>query len=365
MKKRGLSLLTISLVLLLLSYQTCLGDEGKIVIKPHIDVSWQSDSNFWWSEADEQEVFTYLLQPGVTFGYETDKSLIQLDYTMNGYWYSDQDTLHPGNRKASDDNYLGHTLQMLASTQQFQERLLMGVREDFYLTRDPAQSDTFNDSTLREKYFINRAEPFAFYEFSDRFTAGLRYRNTITNYIESYMEDSTENRGLVDLIYNISETSSLDLDYQVWGRDYSKNTSAYLSNQVMLAYRQQFRIVAIEAAAGYQYRSFSDDALESMDIVPWRAGVEFATDPTAIDPLLPVEQKKSFVSLMFAQDFNDQGLGESYFSADRVTLKASHIFFERIPVKFDGYYQRSDYEFWTGLTPSGSTALRDDDTYGV
>ncbi len=365
MKKRFLLLLTISIFFLLSSHQASFAGEGKIVLKPHINVSWQSDSNFWWAESDEKEVFTYLVQPGVTFGYETDKTKIHLDYTMNGYLYDDQDSLSPGDRKASDDNYLGHTVQFLASTRQFQEKLLAGVREDFYLTRDPAQSDIYADSTLRNKYFINRVEPFAFYEFSDRFTIGLRYRNTITNYTESYMEDSTENRGLVDFIYNFSETASLDLDYQIWGRDYSKNTSAYMSNQGMLTFQQQFRFISLEAAAGYQYRSFDENNIDSIHIVPWRLGVEFATDPEPISPLLPEEQKKSYVSLMFAQDYNDQGLGESYFKADRITLAASHIFLERIPIDFNGYYQRSKYEFWTGITSSGSRAKRDDDTYKV
>ena len=365
MKKRLLLLLTVSTFFFLFSYQASFAGEGKIVLKPHINVSWQSDSNFWWAETDEKEVHTYLIQPGVTFGYETDKTKIHLDYTMNGYLYDDQDTLSPGDRKASDDNYIGHTLQLLASTRQFQEKLLAGVREDFYLTRDPAQSDVYADSTLRNKYFINRVEPFAFYDFSDQFTAGVRYRNTKTDYTEDYLEDSTENRGLVDFIYKISDTASLDLDYQIWARDYSKNTSEYLSNRVMLAFQKQFQYVAFEAAAGYHYRSFDDKNLDSMDIIPWRLGFELATDPTPVSPLLPVEKKKSYVSLMIAQDFNDQGLGEGYFKADRITLDAGHIFFERIPVHFNGYYQRSKYEFWEGRTSSGSTALRDDDTYKV
>jgi len=85
MKMKWFPLLSLSCLFLLVSYQLSFGAEGKIVIKPHIDVSWQADSNFWWAETNEQEVFTYLAQPGVTFGYQTDKTLIQLDYTMNGY----------------------------------------------------------------------------------------------------------------------------------------------------------------------------------------------------------------------------------------------------------------------------------------
>jgi polysaccharide biosynthesis protein VpsM len=365
MKKRLLVLLAVSMSFLLFSYHSSFAGEGKIVLKPHINVSWQSDSNFWWAEEDEKEVYTYLVQPGVTFGYETDKTKIHLDYTLNGYLYSDQDPPSPGIQKASDDNYIGHTLNLDISTRQLDQKLLAGVREDFYLTRDQAQSDAFNNSAVRNKYFINRVEPFAFYDFSGRLTAGVRYRNTITDYTEENSEDSTENRGLFDLIYHFSETSSLDLDYQIWARDYSKRTSAYLSNQVMLAYQQQFRFVSLEAAAGYQYRSFEKETLESMDIVPWRLGVELATAPEAISPLLPEEQKKSYVRLMLAQDFNNQGLGEGYFKADRITLGASHIFLERIPVRINGFYQRSKYKFWEGETASGSTEKRDDDTYKV
>ena len=365
MKKGPLMVLAVSTLFLLFSFQTSFAGEGKIVLKPHINVSWKSDSNFWWAEEDEKEVYTYLVQPGVTFGYETDKTKIHLDYTMNGYLYSDQDPPSPGIQNASDDNYVGHTLSLDASTRQFQEKLLAGVREDFYLTRDPGQSDAFNNSAVRNKYFINRVEPFAFYDLSDRFTVGVRYRNTITDYTEENLEDSTENRGLFDLIYHFSETSSMELDYQIWARDYSKNTSAYLSNQGMLTYQQQFRWVSLEAAAGYQYRSFEDKNLESMDTVPWRLGVEFATEPEAISAVLPEQQKKSYVKLMLAQDFNNQGLNEGYFKADRATLTAGHIFLERIPVHFNGYYQRSKYEFWTGITSSGSDEKRDDDTYKI
>jgi polysaccharide biosynthesis protein VpsM len=365
MKKRLLVLLTVSMSFLLFSYQASFAGEGKIVLKPHINVSWQSDSNFWWAEEDEKEVYTFLIQPGVTFGYETDKTKIHLDYTLNGYLYSDQDPPSPGIQKASDDNYIGHTLSLDASTRQLDEKLLAGVREDFYLTRDPAQSDTFNDSAVRNKYFINRVEPFAFYDLSDRFTVGVRYRNTITDYTEENLVDSTENRGLADVIYRFSETASLDLGYQVWARDYSKDTSAYLSNQGMLTYQQQFRWVSLEAGAGYQYRSFDEEYLGNISIVPWRLGIEIATDPAPISALLPEEQKKSYAKLMLAQDFNDQAQGERYFKADRLTLDIGHTFLERILVRLNGYYQRSKYEFTEGVTASGSTEKRDDDTYKV
>ena len=335
------------------------------MLKPHISASWQANSNFWRAENTEKRVFTYLVQPGFSFAYKTDKSKIQLDYTLNSYTYSDQDSSSPGIRKASDDNYFGHTLNMLAFTRQYQQRLLAGVREDFYLTRDPAESDIYNDSILREKYYINRVEPFVLYEFSGKFAVGLRYRNTITNYTKSGLEDSNESRGLVDLIYNISDTASLNLGYQIWTRDYNKNTSDYLTNQALLTFRKQFKHIALEVGAGYQHRSFDDNDLDSIDVVPWRVSVEYSTDPTPVSPLLMEKRKKSYISLTLAQGFNDQGLGESYFKGNRLTLQAGHVFLKRIPVHFTGYYQRSKYEFWTGITDSGDIARRDDDTYKV
>jgi hypothetical protein len=65
------------------------------------------------------------------------------------------------------------------------------------------------------------------------------------------------------------------------------------------------------------------------------------------------------------QGFNDSGSGDSYYKATRVTLAAGHIFFEKIVTGIKGYYQRSDYERWTGLTPEGTTELRDDNTYNI
>ena len=357
-------MVAVPLFILLGFYQTCLGGEGKMVFKPHISASWQDNTNFWRAENKEKEVFTYLVEPGFSFGYKTDKSQIQLDYTLNWYTYSDQDASVPGIRKASDDNYIGHTLNMIAFTRQYQQRLLAVVREDFYLTRDPAESDTFNNSVLREKYYINRVEPFVLYAFTDKITAGLRYRNTITNYTESGWEDSLENRGIADLIYNFSDTSSLTLGYQIWARDYNQDTSDYLSNQILLTFRKQFRRIALEVGGGYQHRSFDESDLDNIDVFPWEVSIEYSTEPIPISPLLPEEKRReTYASFTFSRNFNDQGIGESYFKGTRFTLQAGHVFLKRIYVDFEGYYQRSKYEFWSGITDSGDWARRDDDTY--
>ncbi len=358
--------LLICVPIYLLFCQTTVLAAGKMVLEPRITAAYQYDKNFWRAEEDAKEapVSTYLIQPGVTFGYKTAKSQIYLNYDLNAFWYDDIDSVKPGNRKASDDNYLGHALNLAAGTRQVNERLLIGLKEDFYLTRDQGYSDALSDSYDRNKYIVNRVEPLAFYDFSRRFTAGLRYRNTQTNYLESYLEDSSENRGLVDLVYNFSPTSSLNLDYQFWRRCYSINTSDYDSNQAVLIFRKQYKSLSYDLGVGYQRRNFDESDLESQDIIPWRAGIKLSSEPVQISPLYPdLSEPKSFVSLRAEHNLNDQGLYEQYYKAYRISLNAGHIFWERIVLGFNGYYQRSNYILTTGQTPSGNIEKREDDSY--
>ena len=367
MLRKGLPLLICVSIYLLFSQAIALA-AGKMVLEPRITAAYQYEKNFWRAELDAREapVSTYLVQPGVTFGYKTAKSQIYLSYDLDAYWYDDIDDVQPGNRKASEDNYVGHALNLAAGTRQMNERLLIGVKEDFYLTRDQGYSDALSDSFDRGKYFINRIEPMVFYDFSRTFTAGLRYRNTQTNYIDGDREDSSENRGLADVVYNISRTSSLNLDYQLWRRTYNKDSSDYTSNQILLNYRKQYKKFSYYLGAGYHGRSFNQSDLGSENIIPWRVGVRFASEPVQISPLYPdLSEPKSWVSLSAEHNLNDQGLGNRYFDAYRVSLNAGHIFWERIKVGFNGYYQRSNYLFTTGPTspPNSHLEKRLDDSF--
>ncbi len=108
---------------------------GKFFIDPKLTAGWQAESNFWKSETDEREVFTYLLRPGIEAGYESAKSMVSLGYTLNAFFYDDRDSVPPGDQKASDSDYLGHTATLKASTAP-PARLLLGMDDSFYLTRD-------------------------------------------------------------------------------------------------------------------------------------------------------------------------------------------------------------------------------------
>ncbi|MFH2220177.1 MAG: outer membrane beta-barrel protein [Pseudomonadota bacterium] len=353
--KKSLILCLAIPVFSLLCFSTPALCAGKIVLRPKLDVSWQTDSNFFKAETGERSVDTYLVQPGAVLGYETDKSMVLLDYTMNVYSYDDRDNVPAGQPAADDDDYVGHTLMFTARTQPY-DKLVLGLDNSYYYTRDPAQSDRFSDSVSRYKYSINRLTPLLFYESDGRFSAGLRYRNTVTNYTEGPAEDSVENRGMLDLIYNFSDTASVDLEYQYWAKNYDGTTSDYTSNQIALILKKQFQYFIVEVGGGYQAREFDDPAVEDIDTPAFRIAL------TGQNPPAPEADPKSRVSLTAEQNLNDSGTGDSYYTATRVTLEAGHVFLEKIPVRVSAWYQNSDYERTVGLTPSGTRELRDDDT---
>jgi len=331
---------------------------AKFTIKPRVVSSWQTDSNFFKAETGKREVYTYLLQPGIDLGFETAKTNLSLNYTLNAYYYDDQDTVPAGQQKADDNDYFGHTAVFKSRYRVF-DRLLVGLDDSYSKTRDAAQSDDLSNSVDRDKFTINRLTPMLFYDFGPKFTAGLRYRNTETNYSKGDKEDSSEHRGMFDLIYNLSRTASLDLEYQHWERDYDKTTSDYTSDQVSLIFKKQFQYTIVEAGGGYHERDFDDAGLDKIDTVAYRIAVR------AQNPPAPDARPRSWLNLSAEMNFNDQGVSDSYYTSHRVSLNVGHIFLEKIKVGAGGYYQRADYERTTGLTPSGATELREDDTYYV
>ena len=250
-------LLFLSVALLPLSVAA----ETDFDIVPKLLASWQYDSNYFLAETNERPVFTYLLQPGIDLGIQTAKSSVKLDYTLNAYWYDDRDTVPPLERAASDDDYVGHNLDLQMRYQAF-TRLQFGLDDLYLLTRDPAQSDAFSNSILRLKYHLNALTPFLVYEFGPKFSVAARYRNTKINYVDTDIGDSDENRGIFDFIYNLNSRNSIDLQYQYWQKNYDvPSDSDYTSNQIQLLFRRQMRAFDIIIGGGYQNRKFDDSAL--------------------------------------------------------------------------------------------------------
>jgi len=318
---------------------------GKIVIQPKIHNGFEYNSNFWKSDDNEVSVHTYYIKPGLVFGYETPKTAVHLDTTVNSYWYNDQETPPANVRDASDDNFIGTTTKFDAD-HQITDRINIGVTDELYVTRDPARSDGNSNSTNRDKYTINYFEPNVYYEFSEKFGFLVKYRNTVTDY-EKNLEDSDENRGIFDLYYNLNRRSSVYLDYSVWKRTFDQDSSDYTSNFVSLNYENQFRYFTVQGGAGYHHRSFSDSEEDDLDIFPWNINI------TGQDPDTTRKTTRSYLSLDVGQRVNDDGSGNQYFTASYIRFEGAYKFLRKFEALVSADFQNSDYE----------NSSRDEDTY--
>jgi hypothetical protein len=324
-------------------------------VQPRISTSWEVDSNFYRAESLERKVYTYSVSPGLKAQFESAKTNLKLDYALDALYYEDQDPVPPAEKSAEDENYIGHTFTGEARYQAF-DRLLVGLNGSYYLTRDPAQSDNLGNSINRDKYSITRITPILLYDFGPKFTAGLRYRNTKLDYSPENREDSNENRGIFDLVYNFTTKTSMDLEYQYWQKDYAQNTSDYTSNQAKLIFRRQFRIFNLEAGAGYQQRNFDDPGLD--DESTFTYNLNFGGDKT-------IANRTTRVSFGVEQNLNDQAEGNNYFIATRFVINAGHDFTRKVLGELGAYYQISDYQNTYGLDSDGNIEKRKDDTYEI
>ena len=327
----------------------------RFTIKPKVLTGWRMDTNYYGAEDIEREVYSYLVQAGFELGVNTPKSSLGIDYTMDANFYNDRDAVPPGEKPTDDDNFIGHTLALTAR-HQTTDRVLLGLDDTLYKTRDPAQSDELSNSIEREKYLINRLTPLVYYDFGPRFSLGLRYQNTKIDYDPGASEDADEHRGVLDVVYHFSRRATLDLEGQHWKKDYDGATSDYSSNQVRLIFKKKLRHLSIMAGAGYHSRNFDDANVENIDIFTYTINLEGEGT---------LANRRTYVSFRTDQNLNDQGLGDQYFKATRFTLRAGHEFTKKLSADIRAYYQISDYQGTFGVAEDGSIKERNDDTYDV
>ncbi len=320
-------------------------EESKIVIKPRVDVGYQYNSNFWKAEDEEVAVGTTYIKPGVTLGYETARTQISLDTALQAYWYDDIDTPSAGIQDSSDDDYVGFS-GILSGNYQLTDRVNIGLSDEVYVTRDPAQADSNSNSVDRDKYTINYFEPSVYYELSDKFGLLAKYRNTLTDYEED-LEDSNENRGIFDIYYNLNRSSTIFLDYQFWKRDYDQTSSDYTSHLVTLNYQREFKHFTLTAGGGYHHRSFDESALDDLDMLSWNFQI------LRQDPDSTAQTSRSRLALDIGQDMNDDGTGDEYFTSTYARFSGAYRFTGKLEASASASYQNSDYE----------ESTREDDKY--
>ncbi|WP_212637611.1 outer membrane beta-barrel protein [Desulfocicer vacuolatum] len=302
----------------------------RLTIVPHLDLEYQHDSNYFKAENGEKSVGTYIFRPGIDLGYVTAKSSLSLNYSAEVNQYSGEDNI-------SDYDYVGHKAS-LAVKSQVSNRLTMAVLNDFIKTRDPASSDEFNNDVTRNKYTLNRFTPGLLYQFGDKFSLGVKFTNLRTDYSEGISEDSNENRGTFTLTYNLNHSTAVDIDYQVWDRDYEGSSSDYTSNQAMFNLKKKYKYLTFKAGAGYHAREFDHSDMNDLNAPTWVIGVKGQTGSSSDGT------PKSWIDATLNQNYNDSGSGDFYYKATKFSASLGHVFMERLKMDLKGFYQFSDYD---------------------
>ncbi len=317
----------------------------RMTLLPSLDVDYKHDSNYFKADTNEKGVDTFILRPGIKLGYVTAKSSFLLDYSLDVNRFS-------GETNIDDYDYTGHLARFLGNSQ-VTDRLSIGIDNDYIKTRDPATSDQYTDDVSRDKYSMNRFSPKVFYKFGDKFGVGAKYTNLITDYSEGITnEDSTEDRGTFLVNYSLNSSTLVELNYQVWTRDYDAFTSDYTSNQIMLNLKKNYKNFALTAGAGYQERDFDLATEEDFDGLTWKLGFEGQTGSS--DETAP----KSWLDIALSQNYNDAGSGDNYYTATKLEVKVGHTLLKRINLTLTGLYQNSDYESSTREDDKWSLACR-------
>ncbi len=299
--------------------------EGDITVL--LDTEEQHSDNFYRGEKEETSVYTTIIKPGITGRTWTDRSSVLLAYSPTFNYYSGDSE----NVDASDDNFVGHELDFMAETTFF-ERLKLSLTESLRKTREPGAYDIFLEGEAdREKYTVNQVAPFLTYDFAEKFTAILGYRNQVYNYQRSV--DSREHRGYFTIRYHFNDRNSLEVEEQYWAMQYDQQPD-YESSQTQLIFRRELSdFLGCEIGGGYHDRKFESDAtgVEDYDDFIYRLA-------------LTGESDLSRFFLGYRKNLNDFSKGSWYFEANRVTLNVEHTFLEKLACSFGGYYQKNEYE---------------------
>ncbi len=331
--------------------------EGQFSVQPRVEVGAKYNSNFWKTEKNEVGVNTYTLKPGVAIGYETARTEVVLDAMLEAFWYDDRDAPPAGIPAASDQDYVGFDGEIQVN-HKLTDRLNVEINDQLNVLRDQGLAQLNDDTTDRDKHLINYFEPTAFYDFGNKFGLLVGYRNTITDY-ETNPEDSIENRGILDLVYNLNRTSALFLDYQLWERNYDEEQfSDYLSSKLALNYEKSFRYYKINVGGGYHHRDYdSHEILDELDVFSWNLQAVWedqqATGRSDITTIQFGRPAKTRFQFDVGHGLNDDAFSDEYFVATYLRLAGNYWITERIKASAWGSFQNSDYE----------TSDRNDDTY--
>ncbi len=344
----------------------------KVTFKPMLSAAGKYDSNFYGTDKDEQEVYTLLVQPGLSLGTVWDKTRADFSYAAewHKYWGDDKETQEQGNTIEADSlDYIGHLFSLGIRTQAT-DRMTVGLDDGFYVTRYPYYYDRLSTAVDNRKYWTNRLSPYVFYEFNYRLTAGLRYKWQKVKYDDEddvlgtagdFFGDSDEHRWTLTLAYNPTRTTTLDLDYSFWELNYDDEQYAddYTGNHVMITGQKRYRYLSVDVGIGFNNQSYEGSDQEDQTTVTYKVGLTTQSPP-------PPERRRDMGKLylrpldhLYVGAVRNANTYGDYYTADRFVLSLGKVFFDRINCQVRAWYQIGDYKNFEGTTGEDSEKRED------
>ncbi|MCI5116855.1 MAG: hypothetical protein D3913_02615 [Candidatus Electrothrix sp. LOE1_4_5] len=318
-------ILSLSLFALLVTDATSTMAAKNYSITPILDASVGWNSNYYYSSADEIDVYTYLIQPGISFNYQTARTSTELKATLDGNAYSGSETL---------DDFIGYTVEFDVNRSTKSNKLTLGLMDQLSYTRDPELLGELENATSRKLYMINTLSPYLQYNL-DRFKAGLDYENIITRYDEDASEDTTLHKGSLELLYKMNRTFEFGPRLEVEAMDYDKDSADYQGTDVSAVLVRKGKFLSLRGGIGYHKRTFDDAEDSELDDVSWNLALE--SQATGF--------KKTSFKLALTKDMNDStSYGPGYYSVLQVNGSLERKVGPRLTLGCSASYEKNEYE---------------------
>ncbi len=185
---------------------------GSFGIHPYVSFSAGHTDNVFLTGTNEESDTFYVISPGVKVVLPMERHTFDLDYTVDSYFYTDQDdanrTVHNATGKI-DLNPSGN--------------LNVQLKDIFIRSED--LPDFEGDRT--SPFIWNRPSIDATYDFGSRLAVGLGYRHGMKTYDRSVdqIDDYDENGLSGRVYYKVLPKTSLLVTYQYQARDYEERRS--------------------------------------------------------------------------------------------------------------------------------------------
>lgn len=345
---------------------------SRFTVEPVLTAGGRWESNFFGTEEDEREVYTYLLSPGIKAGIERPRGSLFLDYNLEAHFYDEPGGTPEGETAVDENDYMGH-LAALNGRYDLGPRMTLGLDGSYYRTRYPTYYDRLSTETERREYDIYRVTPMLFYNFRERLTVGLKYRHTGIDFeekgefdtVELKPDGSYENAWMLNLSWDPRRTLTVDLDLSHANLNYQGRPDDYDAERIRLNLQKRIRYFALDGGIGYEKRDFKSSGYEDEDLFTWRLALTGQAPP-------PTERRRylgqvfvrpvDHLYLALEREFNTMG---DLFTSTRFVASIGAMIGSRVEARVKGWHQRSEYDALEGWTPEGDLARRNEKTYDV